>query len=93
MKNSTINQIEDTNITLDVILGLSQTINDLVGENMTLLTEYPSSDKRKKYQADRLASKLLALSSAAIQITKQAEGQINTAVSLSYKERRRQSCK
>lgn len=78
MKN--INQVEATNITLETILGLSQAINDLLSDSVTLLTEYPSKDNGKKYRADRLGSKLLALSAASIQMTEKAQGQIETAV-------------
>lgn len=78
MKN--INQVEATNITLETVLGLSQAINDLLSDSITLFTEYPSQDNSKKYRADRLGSKLLALSAASIQMTEKAQGQIETAV-------------
>ena len=78
MKN--INQVEATNITLETVLGLSQAINDLLSDSITLFTEYPSQDNGQKYRADRLGSKLLALSAASIQMTEKAQGQIETAI-------------
>ena len=45
MKN-TIDQVESTNIILDTILGLSQTLNDLLEDNIRLLTENPASQTR-----------------------------------------------
>lgn len=80
MEKTDLNRIEDTNITLETILGLAQTVNDLVSDNITLLTDYPSKSNGKKYQANRLATKLMALSAATIQATEKAQGQVNTAV-------------
>lgn len=80
MKKTSLNQIEDTNITLETVLGLAQTVNDLVSDNITLLTDYPSKSNGEKYQANRLATKLMALSTATIQATEKAQGQVNTAV-------------
>ena len=80
MEKFNLNQVEDTNITLETVLGLAQTVNDLVSDNITLLTDYPSQDGGKKYQANRLATKLTALSAATIQATEKAQGQVNTAV-------------
>ena len=90
MKN--INQVEATNITLETVLGLSQTINDLLSDSITLFTEYPSQDNGKKYRADRLGSKLLALSAASVQMTEKAQGQIETAVQ-SLMESGEEECK
>lgn len=80
MKNFNIDQVEDINTTLETVLGLSQTINDLVSDDIILLTNYPSKNKGEKYRADRLGSKLLALSDAGISTTKQAQEQINNVV-------------
>lgn len=84
MKNLNINQVEDINITLETILGLAQTINDLVSDEIILLTDYPSKNKGERYRADRLGSKLLALSDAGISTTKQAQEQINNVVHKYY---------
>lgn len=72
----TSDQIEDARIILDTILGLSQTINDLVENDIELFFEYPSADKGKKWQAKRLANKLLALATATISTTEKAQNQI-----------------
>ena len=80
MKKTNLDQVENTNITLETILGLTQTINDLVSDNATLLVDYPSKDNGERYQANRMATKLLALSDAAIQATEKAQKQIDTAV-------------
>ena len=80
MDKFNLNQVEDTNITLETVLGLAQTVNDLVSDNITLLTDYPSQDGGEKYQANRLATKSTALSAATIQATGKAQGQVNTAV-------------
>ena len=45
---NTIDQVESTNIILNTILGLSQTLNDLLEDNIGLLTEYPSTDENEK---------------------------------------------
>ena len=79
MKKTNIDFVEDTGITLDTILGLSQTINDLLKDNILLLTEYPNADKDRKYQANRLADKLLALASATTSTTEKAKKQLETA--------------
>lgn len=79
MEEINIDQVENTNITLETILGLAQTTNDLIQDEIKLLTEYPSDDSGKRYQADRLATKLLALSAATIEATKKAQIQINVA--------------
>lgn len=80
MKKFNISQVEDTNITLETVLGLAQAINDLVSDDGTLLFDYPSKNSGEKYQAERMATKLLALSDAAIQVTEKARKQIDTAV-------------
>ncbi|WP_283594710.1 hypothetical protein [Limosilactobacillus galli] len=80
MEKFNLNQVEDTNITLETVLGLAQTVNDLVSDNITLLTDYPSQDGGEKYQANRLATKLTALSAATIQATEKAQSQVNMAV-------------
>lgn len=80
MEKTNLDQVENTNITLETILGLTQTINDLVSDNATLLVDYPSKDNGKKYQANRMATKLLALSDTAIQATEKAQKQIDAAV-------------
>ena len=77
---NTIDQVESTNIILDTILGLSQTLNDLLEDNIRLLTEYPSTDESEKKRANCLATKLLALSSATTSETKQAQKQIEQSV-------------
>lgn len=80
MEKFNISQVEETNITLETVLGLAQTINDLLIDNTDLFTDYPSKDNGKKYQANRLLTKLMALSAAAIQTTEKAQGQVNNAV-------------
>ena len=80
MEKFNITQVENTNLTLDTILGLAQAVNDLVSENIALLTDYPSQDDGTKYKANRLATKLAALSAATIQATEKAQSQVNTAV-------------
>ncbi len=80
MKKTDLNRIEDTNITLETVLGLAQTVNDLVSDNITLLIDYPSQDEGEKYEAGRLATKLMALSAATIQAAEKAQNQISTAV-------------
>lgn len=79
MEKINIDQVENTNITLETILGLAQTTNDLIQDEITLLTKYPSDDNGKRYRADRLATKLLALSAATIEATKKAQIQIDVA--------------
>ena len=76
MKKFNIDQVEDTNITLDTVKGLAQTINDLLEDNVSLFTEYPSTHKDVKWQADNLVTKLLALAKATITATEKAQNQI-----------------
>lgn len=79
MKKTNIDFVEDAEITLAIILGLSQTINDLLEDNILLFTEYPNADKDRKYQANRLADKLLALAAATTSTTEKAQEQLETA--------------
>lgn len=79
-----INQVENVAITLDNISGLAKTINDLVSEEITLFTEYPQLEKGKNYRANRLADKLMALSSVTITTTEQAQNQLTAAVKNYY---------
>ena len=76
MKKFNIDQVEDANITLDTVKGLAQTINDLLEDNVSLFTEYPSTHKGVKWQADNLVTKLLALAKATITATEKAQNQI-----------------
>lgn len=85
MKKFNIGQVEDTNITLDTVKGLAQTINDLLEDNVSLFTEYPSTHKGVKLQADRLVTKLLALANATITATTNAQNQIETVAEDFYK--------
>ena len=86
MKKTNLNQVKDANVTLNTVLGLAQTINDLLEDNVSLFTEYPSTHKGVKWQADRLVTKLLALASATITATTTAQNQISTAVNGFYKD-------
>ncbi|PWT37329.1 hypothetical protein [Limosilactobacillus reuteri] len=72
----TIDQVRDTNVVLDTILGLSQTINDLVENDIALFFEYPSANEGEKWQAKRLGNKLLALAKATITATEKAQNQV-----------------
>ncbi|WP_283577836.1 hypothetical protein [Limosilactobacillus reuteri] len=85
MKKTNLNQVEDANITLDTVLGLAQTINDLLEDNVSLFTEYPSTHKGVKWQADRLLTKLLALAKATITATTNAQNQIENVTEDFYK--------
>ena len=85
MKKFNIDQVEDTNITLDTVKGLAQTINDLLEGNVSLFTEYPSTHKGVKWQADRLVTKLLALAKATITATTNAQNQIENVTEDFYK--------
>ena len=85
MKKFNIDQVEDTNITLDTVKGLAQTINDLLEDNVSLFTEYPSTHKGVKWQADRLVTKLLALAKATITAMTNAQNQIETVAEDFYK--------
>ena len=85
MKKFNIDQVEDTNITLDTVKGLAQTINDLLEDNVSLFTEYPSTHKDVKWQADNLVAKLLALAKATITATENAQNQIENVAEDFYK--------
>ena len=85
MKKFNIDQVEDTNVTLDTVKGLAQTINDLLEDNVSLFTEYPSTNKGVKWQADNLVTKLLALAKATITATENAQNQIETVAEEFYK--------
>ncbi|MGE9908672.1 hypothetical protein ACQRAH_00800 [Limosilactobacillus reuteri] len=85
MKKFNIDQVEDTNVTLDTVKGLAQTINDLLEDNVSLFTEYPSTHKGVKWQADRLVTKLLALAKATITATTNAQNQIENVTEDFYK--------
>ena len=85
MKKTNLNQVEDANVTLDTVLGLAQTINDLLEDNVSLFTEYPSTHKGVKWQADRLVTKLLALAKATITATANAQNQIENVAEDFYK--------
>ena len=85
MKKFNIDQVEDTNITLDTVKGLAQTINDLLEDNVSLFTEYPSTNKSVKWQADNLVTKLLALAKATITATANAQNQIGNVAEDFYK--------
>lgn len=85
MKKFNIDQVEDTNITLDTVKGLAQTINDLLEDNVSLFTEYPSTNKGVKWQADNLLTKLLALAKATITATENAQNQIENVAEDFYK--------
>lgn len=76
MDRTNINQIESVNVTLETVLGLSQTISDLVENDIALFSEYPSADKGKKWRAKRLANKSLAVATATISTTEKAQNQV-----------------
>ena len=81
MKNFNIGKVEDTNITLDTVLGLGKTVNDLlVNGGMQVITNSTSTSEADIKNADRLADKLLALCNAIISTTEQAQEQINNVV-------------
>ena len=85
MKKFNIDQVEDTNVTLDTVKGLAQTINDLLEDNVSLFTEYPSTNKGVKWQADNLVTKLLALAKATITATANTQNQIENVAEDFYK--------
>ena len=85
MKKFNIAQVEYTNVTLDTVKGLAQTINDLLEDNVSLFTEYPSTNKGVKWQADNLVTKLLALAKATITATENAQNQIENVAEDFYK--------
>ena len=85
MKKFNIDQVEDANITLDTVKGLAQTINDLLEDNVSLFTEYPSTHKGVKWQADNLVTKLPALAKATITATENAQNQTENVTEDFYK--------
>ncbi|UXE89764.1 hypothetical protein [Limosilactobacillus reuteri] len=85
MKKFNIDQVEAANVTLDTVLGLAQTINDLVENDIALFIEYPSTNEDEKWRAERLGSKLLALATATINTTEKAQNQIETVAEDFYK--------
>lgn len=76
MNRTTINQIEGVNVTLETVLGLAQTISDLIENDISLFNIYPSNDEGEKRRIKRLGSKLNALSSATITATEKVQNQI-----------------
>lgn len=80
MDRTTINQIEGVNFTLETVLGLAQTISDLIENDISLFNIYPSDDEGEKWRMKRLGSKLNALSSATITATEKAQQQIDLVV-------------
>ncbi|MCC4482070.1 hypothetical protein [Limosilactobacillus reuteri] len=76
MDRTTINQIEGVNVTLETVLGLAQTISDLIENDISLFNIYPSNDEGEKRRIKRLGSKLNALSSATITATEKVQNQI-----------------
>ena len=81
----TSDQVEEVRIILDTILGLSQTINDLVEENISMFVEYPSTNEGEKWRAKRLGNKLLALATATINTTEKAQNQVGLVANESLK--------
>ncbi|MCC4499953.1 hypothetical protein [Limosilactobacillus reuteri] len=75
-----LDHIENVAISLDTLKGLEETINDLLEANVTLFTEYPSSDKVVKFRANRLADKLLALASAMIATNKATKQELRLGI-------------
>lgn len=80
MDRTTINQIEGVNVTLETVLGLAQTISDLIENDISLFNIYPSDDEGEKWRMKRLGSKLNVLSSATITATEKAQQQIDLVV-------------
>ncbi|MCC4371240.1 hypothetical protein LMB49_07475 [Limosilactobacillus reuteri] len=80
MDRTTINKIEGVNVTLETVLGLAQTISDLIENDISLFNIYPSNDEGEKWRMKRLGSKLNALSSATITATEKAQQQIDLVV-------------
>lgn len=80
MDRTNIDQIENVNVTLETVLGLAQTISDLIENDISLFNIYPSNDEGEKRRMKRLGSKLNALSSATITATEKAQQQIDLVV-------------
>jgi hypothetical protein len=87
MNNFDINKVEDINITLDTILGLSITSNDLINQNIQLLANYQTKNKETKKRIDRLSNQLLALSNAITSTTINAQKQVEEVVNTYYKNK------
>lgn len=84
MNNNFLDQVEQMNITLETIAGLAAATSDLLENDPTLLTEYPSDQPGAKYKANRLMDKLLALSAATATMTNQAQQQLSAALKQAY---------
>lgn len=84
MKNKLLDQVEQVNITLDTIAGLAAATTDLLEDDPSLFTEYPSGQLGAKYRANRLLDKLMALSAATTTVTKKAQKQLITALNQAY---------
>ena len=72
------------NITLETIAGLAAATSDLLENDPTLLTEYPSDQPGVTYRANRLLDKLMALSAATTTVTKKAQKQLSAALKQAY---------
>lgn len=75
-----LDHIENVAISLDTLKGLEETINDLLEENISMLMAYPSDNASVKFQANRLAEKLLALASAMIATNKATKQELQLGV-------------
>lgn len=84
MNNDFLDQLEQTNITLETIAGLAAATSDLLENDPTLLTEYPSDQPGAKYKANRLIDKLMALSAATATMTKKAQHQLSATLKQAY---------
>lgn len=80
MDRTNINQIESVNVTLETVLGLAQTISDLIEDDISLFNIYPSDDEGEKWRMKRLGNKLNALPTATITATEKAQNQIDLVV-------------
>lgn len=81
-----LDHIENAGASLDTLKGLEETVNDLLEDNITLFTDYPSSDKSIKWRADRLADKLLALANAMIVTNKTTQHELQLGLSALLKD-------
>lgn len=84
MKKNLLDQVEQANITLETIAGLAAATTDLLEDDPTLFTEYPSDQPGVTYRANRLIDKLMALSAATTTMTKKAQKQLITALNQAY---------
>lgn len=87
MNNFDINKVEEINITLNTILGLSITSNDIINQNIQLLANYQTKNKETKKRFDRLSDQLLALSNAITSTTINAQKQVEEVVNTYYKNK------